>query len=342
MEDPLNDWLKELGISLNDQQDSTKVRLLQVLLEESRDEPLSVTQIESRYNERFPGDNISETWVRRVIKQLLDVQFIKVESHLAYRKRYKADVNTIMTGIEKLRADTVVKTEEAVQNLEQRLQQTKSIDAVASAQDYVEALTGRKESVSSRFIKGLEEFNRVVEAAIFSKAGEGDLIRASITFLGPLMENIPERWKKNFDAVDRGAEVRYSIPHTALKLDDLLKSSIPQQWMADTLKQIIEYKKKGLKLDIRVNTGTLKEYQFVGLNDESLAFVITEDPMNAAWVTKSFNPDLINNAISIFDKNWDNCIPLLEISQDFLEMIGVSEESYLASMVEKSKHDTDE
>ena len=166
---------------------------------------------------------------------------------------------------------------------------------------------------------------------------KGDLIRASITFLGPLMENVPERWKKNFEAVERGAEVRYSIPHTALKLDDLLKSNIPQDWMMNTLKQIIEYKKRGLKIEIRVNAGSLKEYQFVGLNDESLAFIITEEPLNAAWVTKNFNPDLIKNVISTFDRNWDNCVSLLDISPDILQKLGASEESYLASLIEKSK-----
>jgi hypothetical protein len=341
MDDPLQDWFRELGISLREQEDSTKLRLLRVLLQESGDKPLSVAQIETLYREQFPGDKISETWIRRVIKQLLDVDLIKIESPLAYRKRYKADVNTIMAGIEKLRADTVAQTELGMKTLEDKLKSVKSVDPVSSAQEYVKTLTGRTENVSSRFIKGLDEFNRVIEAAIFSKAGEGDLIRASITFLGPLMEKIPERWKKNFEAVERGAEVRYSIPHTALKLDGLMKSSIPQEWMIATLKQVIDYKKRGLKLDIRVNTGSLKEYQFVGINDESLAFIITEEPLNAAWVTKNFNPDLIKNAITTFDRNWDSCVSLLDMSPDLLSKLGASEESYLASMVEKSKDDSE-
>jgi hypothetical protein len=53
-----------------------------------------------------------------------------------------------------------------------------------------------------------------------------------------------------------------------------------------------------------------------------MALIFTEDPMTATWITRDFNPDLIDNAVDAFDKAWKKARSLLDMKPEEMSAFG--------------------
>ena len=45
-------------------------------------------------------------------------------------------------------------------------------------------------------------------------------------------------------------------------------------------------------------------YQFVGRNSEGILLIVSENPLSVTWLPRSANPELLDNAIQSFDKDY--------------------------------------
>jgi hypothetical protein len=61
-----------------------------------------------------------------------------------------------------------------------------------------------------------------------------------------------------------------------------------------------------------------------------MAFMISENPITAAWINRDFNPGLIDNAIANFDSQWEKSISLKDFSPEYLKKTGIPPHSYIA------------
>ena len=265
------------------------------------------------------------------MKSLVNDRLIRVESEHAYRKMYLADVSTVMAGLEKIRSETIQKLNSQRSVLTQQLDFVTSMDCGSLAENLVEGLTGDRQKLGSRFIKGMDEFYRVTTSTIFDVAKEGDIIRCSVMTFAPYLQGATERVDRVFVAASRGIEVRYSVTIKALIKDGSIRSEITPDALARTIASFIGCRKEGQPIDIRFNDGPKNTYQFMSLNNDSMAFMISENPMTAAWITRSFNPDLIDNAIANFDSQWEKSISLNDLSPEYLKKTGIPPDSYIAT-----------
>jgi hypothetical protein len=203
------------------------------------------------------------------------------------------------------------------------------MDCGSLAENLVEGLTGDRQKLSSRFIKGMDEFYRVTNSTIFEMAKEGDIIRCSVMTFAPYLQGATERVDRIFVAAARGIEVRYSVTIKALIQDGVIRSEITPEALARTIAAFIGCRKENLPIDIRFNDGPKNTYRFMSLNNDSMAFMISENPMNAAWITRAFNPSLIDNAIAHFDSQWGKSVSLMDLSPEYLKKTGISPDSYI-------------
>ncbi|TXT54302.1 MAG: hypothetical protein BAJATHORv1_70002 [Candidatus Thorarchaeota archaeon] len=96
----------------------------------------------------------------------------------------------------------------------------------------------------------------------------------------------------------------------------------------------------GAKIDVRISDLTEPIYQFAELNKSSMVIISNASPITAAWMTRNFNPDLIDNATETFDEAWEQSISILEITSENFKKIGASLDTVLskaAREVTKSK-----
>ncbi len=333
IDEKTNAALKSLGLVVGSSVDSRTLNLLGAVLRIQEDPPvpLSFKVIYEAMMNDNPGPNLTKAWVQRILKSLVDASLIRVESEHAYRKMYVADVNTVMAGLENIKSETIQKLNSQRSALMQQLDFVASMDCGLLAENLVEGLTGGRQKLSSRFIKGMDEYYRVTNSTIFESAKEGDIIRCSIITFTPYLQGATERVDRIFVTAVRGVEVRYSVTTESLIQDDSIRSEVTPEALAGTIGTFIDCRKEGLPVDIRFNEGPKNTYQFMSLNNDCMAFIISDNPMNAAWITREFNLDLIDNAIANFDSQWEKSISLMDISPEYIKKTGISPDSYIAT-----------
>ncbi|MBE0526971.1 MAG: hypothetical protein IH631_08510 [Candidatus Thorarchaeota archaeon] len=161
---------------------------------------------------------------------------------------------------------------------------------------------------------------------MLEKAGEGDIIRATLLWVGPFIDDSSRiRMKRFFDATEKGAEVRYLISADIFQVE---QNSEIQQGLQSLLgmEQVFrDLRTRGKKFDARFYLGP-KTYNQVSINNESMALIIAENPITATWITRGFNPDLIDNAVETFDKEWEKAKSSLDLTPDDFKAFGVRPE----------------
>ena len=336
----VHESLKRLGVKPGDEQESSLLGLLRVVLKtcKSPPKPLSLTEIFEAMKKEKPKKEFTKTWVRRTLNQLIDMQLVQIENEVAYRKQYITDVNIIMGGLEELKSRITSKTKQEISDLHEELERISEIQCAILAQELVKGLTGKSQLITSRIVKDLDEFQRVLKYNIHDISKKGDVIRATMGWIQPFMKgDRVERTQKFFEAARRGVDVRYLItgdvmqvaPSKGLDMDDTIS-------MLQTISELHEQK---LKFDVRIYKGP-PNYTFISLNNENMLLVVSKDPLRATWTTRSFNPDLIDNAIDSFDKHWADSFSLLELSMEDMISMGAQQDGLIPKALHEVKTDT--
>jgi hypothetical protein len=61
-----------------------------------------------------------------------------------------------------------------------------------------------------------------------------------------------------------------------------------------------------------------------------MALVIADNPLTATWITRDFNPDLIDNAVKAFDRDWKKSRSFLELTPQDLQALGVQPDALIS------------
>jgi Fe2+ or Zn2+ uptake regulation protein len=300
------------------------MNLLNIILKLQTDPPIPLTfaEIYDQLLKEEPGSKLSKAWVHRVLKSLLEVQLIRVENPTAHRKRYIADVNTVMAGLEQLKSDRIRELENQQSELDKTLEEVTKLDCGDLAQKFVKNVTGTQQKISSRIVRGVDELHRDLKYNMLDVSKKGDTIRATLLWLAPFMDKgVMDRTQKFLDAALRGADVRYMMSVDIFRLEEYTNLDVDEKRAIEMIQTLIELKKRGIKFDFRIYSGP-RTYFHVSLNRENMALIITEDPMTATWITRDFNPDLIDNAVNAFDKTWKKARSLLDMTPEDMKAFG--------------------
>ncbi len=317
--------LELCGFVTGDRQESRLMRLLSIILRLQTDPPIPLTfgEIYDQMKKEESETKLTKAWVHRVLKSLVEVRLVRLENPASPRKRYIADVNTVMAGLEKLKSQRINELEFQMSEIDTIRESVLKLDCGLIAQQFVKEITGTQQKISSRIVRGVEELQRVLRYNILDVAGKGDKIRATALWLGPFVEGAMERTIKFIEAAQRGADVKYLISTEVFKLDEMAsETSFDMDKVMRLMRNLSELRKGGLKFDIRIYDGP-KTYNQVSFNNENMALIISEDPVTATWITRDFNPDLIDNALKSFDKHWKKSKSFLEMKPNDLRAFGV-------------------
>jgi len=153
-------------------------------------------------------------------------------------------------------------------------------------------------------------------------AKKGDVIRATLLWAGPWIDSTAgERILRFFEAAERGVEIRYLITAEIFRLENEQEKRTNLQAMVGLFQKLIEMRARGKKFDARFYLGP-KTYNQISLNRESMALIITENPVTATWITKRFNPDLIDNAVRSFDRDWKKAKSVFDLTPEEMAAMG--------------------
>jgi len=314
----LSEALELCGFLTGDRQESRLMNLLSVVLRLQTNPPVPLTFAEI-YDQLLKEDSetkLTRAWVHRVLKSLVDGQLIRLENPTARRKRYIADVNTVMAGLEQLKSQRIRELEEQKGEIDKTLADITKLDCGTLAQQYVKNVTGTKQEISSRVVRGVDELHRVLKYNMLDVAKKGDTIRATLLGIAQFMDaGAIDRTQRFLEAAMRGAEIRYLMSIDIFRVDELTDIKIDEERAAAFIQGLVDFKKRGLKFDFRIYAGP-KTYFHVSLNNDNMALIISEEPMTATWITREFNPDLIDNAVEAFDRDWKKAKSILDMKPE--------------------------
>lgn len=328
--------LEFCGFKVGDNQETRLMTLLRAILKIQRDPPVPL-----RFKEIYeslmceePGTDLSKAYVYRVLKSLVDSKMIRLDNPKSRGKKYIADANTLMAGLEYLKSKKITELETEIAAMQSQLKKINSLDCGHIAQEVVKGITGREQEVSSRIVRGVDELHRVLRYNMLDVAEKGDIVRATMLWAGPFIEGSGERTRKFIEAVARGVEVRYLVSTDLFKFDSNLEKSFDRGPFLEIIQRVHELRSRGLRFDVRLYLGP-KTYNQISLNDQSMVLILTENPMTATWMTRRFNPDLIDNAVASFDKDWSASKSILEMTPEEMRTIGVEPGGLISEMSKK-------
>ncbi|TFG34069.1 hypothetical protein EU527_05145 [Candidatus Thorarchaeota archaeon] len=331
----LAEALELCGFIAGDRQESRMMNILGVILRLQSDPPipLNFSDIYDQLMKEDPNLKLSKAWVHRVLKSLVDAELIRIENPTAHRKRYIADVNTVMAGLERLKNLKLKDLESKESEIKKSIDELNALDCGRLSQEFIKNVAGREEEVSSRVVRGVDELHRVLRYNMLDFAKKGDVVRATLLWVGPWINNsTTDRLVKFFEAAERGADIRYLVTTDIFKMED--NESIKDNLMGllGMVEKVIDMRKRGIKFNAKFYSGP-KTYNQITFNRESMALIINENPVTATWITRKFNPDLIDNAVRSFDKDWRKGKSVLEMNPKDFEAFGASPRGLISKIL---------
>ena len=182
--------LELCGFLKGDRQESRLMNLLSVILKLQKDPPIPLTfaEIYEQLQRDEPQSKLTKAWVHRVLKSLIEVRLVRVENPSAHRKRYIADVNTVMAGLEQLKSDRIQSLETQRDEVDETLVKVNNLDCGILAQQFVKNVTGTQQKISSRRVEGVDELHRVLRYNMLDVAKKGDIVRATVLWITPFVD----------------------------------------------------------------------------------------------------------------------------------------------------------
>lgn len=324
-DETLRKALERLGLKIGSVQEASRtIGVLRAILKVQGDPPAprAFAEVYESVLTENPEGKLSKAWVHRVLKPLTEAKLVRAEGQSA-RRKYLADVNTLMTGLEQLKTNRLAEIDKQISDLQTDLDEIIKLDCGVLAQQLVEELTGETQTPTTRIVRGVDELDRVLRYNITSVAKKGDIIRATVLWLTPLLKGGEDRMMKFIEAANNGAEVRYLVTINIMDAQEMIDQDMDPGKMRGIVQGIFKMREAGLKFDVRVFPG-VRTYSQVSLNNESTALVITENPLNATWLTREFNPDLIDDAVTSFDEHWESAISLFDLTAEDFAKFGAA------------------
>ncbi|MBN2228700.1 MAG: hypothetical protein JW779_03830 [Candidatus Thorarchaeota archaeon] len=334
MSDDMGRILSELGIVQSSDQDSKLLIILGVVLALSNElgMPVMFSDIFNRLTQE-KRMKLSKPYVHRILKSLIESRFIRCEHPDSSRKRYIANIETVVIGLEASKQGKERSIQAEMDLLHSKLKSLQQAEVGRLGELLVESLTGKSQSLRSRFISRVEDLHIILSNHVLGPAGEGDMVSSTMNWFTSFVdENMVYRFQKFLDAAMRGADVRYLVSMSAL-VENRELNDMSLERVAPALASIMRMKEEGYKIDVRIFQGPLT-YSHSTLNDAAMALIITESPMTATFVTRDFNPTLIHEVNETFERNWASAISILDMTKERIESMGLGEIGLLRKMGE--------
>ncbi|MFW9958146.1 MAG: hypothetical protein ACFFCT_08745 [Candidatus Odinarchaeota archaeon] len=167
------------------------------------------------------------------------------------------------------------------------------INANSLAADMVALAVGTQLEERPIFAQGWQSIVKLLDDKVYKNLKKNDIIRFTLEWYDRPKELEESRVDMIEKMLKEGVEVR-GLEHR--KLENKRLQRFTQKFRS--------FIKKGYKVGLRVRLREDSTYQFVGRNSEGILLIVSENPLSGTWLPRSVNPELVDNAIQSFDKDY--------------------------------------
>jgi len=290
--------LKALGLILRTDKDSRTLGLVKAVLGKQKEQggSLSIHEIHDELRREEPGVKLSKTFVQKTLRTAVEAGFVRATGHGPQRIRYSSDASAVETGLHRTAESAKRRIQQEIRLINPEFDAAASLDCTALAQDVVLEFTGSKQRISSRLVIGAEDIRRAVGYNMKDTAGEGSIIRVAAMSPSPFIHQNGEVVPEIAHAVLRGSNVRCLV--SSKIAGGLFQIDGREDNHEDAFDSL-----QSPRVAVKVYDGPMMYHQ-VTLNNDCMALIVSEKPLMAAWITRHFNPDIIDASVLSFDESW--------------------------------------
>ncbi|MHA1770123.1 MAG: hypothetical protein ACTSYL_11500 [Candidatus Thorarchaeota archaeon] len=327
--------LKTLGLDLESKQWNRYITIIKIMLSmrDSTIKPLRFGEIYEELKKQHIDPVPGRVGLHRDLKGLVRLGMVKVEDSTASRRKYIIDVHTIVDALEVLQCRILESLEKEQNTIAEKINKLKNLDCTQLAETIVFSISGKQDTITTRFARGVEGMHRLLLNNITRPAGKGDIIRTTAMYVTTLVSGGFERTRKFIEAAMNGAEIRYMVTSDFLKVLDKKKGIINESDIVQFVQVIRRINQEGPGKFLLAVTNGPKTYNHVSLNDQRVALILTENPVVTTLFTREFNADLIDNINDVFDRTWKKAIPFERLTGTTATKVGLKPDNPVVTAI---------
>lgn len=229
--------------------------------------------------------------------------FLKINKS-SQKHGYCSNIAIIENALEKMLTKNIKTVEKELKQVDSEVAILSDMNADIIATALIDLAAGKRKIEKPIFAQGWDNILKLLDDKVYRGLKKGDVVRVMLEWLshGNYMN---QRRVMNFEKlVGKGIEFR-SLDHDRGE----------KELRDNSREAIVSWRNEGKKVGYRVIPRKDATYQFIGRNTEGIVLVVSESPLSVTWLPRSTNPELVDNAIDSFDKDY-------ELGTDILDFEG--------------------
>jgi predicted transcriptional regulator len=210
-----------------------------------------------------------------------------------HKHGYNSNVGMMHRVLKRLMVDKSSTLAKELKQLDSEINLLSEINASTLAADMISLAAGSQPVEKTIFVQRWENILRVLDSKVYRNLKKNDIIRFTLEWYDR-PENAEKPRVLNIESLLKaGVEIR-GIEHRKLKKERVQRYA-----------RLFDYfRQKGYKVGFRLCIREDSTYQFIGRNSEGILLIVSENPLSATWLPRSANPELVDNAIQSFDRDY--------------------------------------
>ncbi len=241
-----------------------------------------------------------DSLIYRSLSWLEKEGFLKIDK-TSHKHGYNSSISLIRGALERIISTKIKILEKELVNTDSEVSTLSDMVSDIMAGAVIDLAAGKRKIEKPVFAQGWDNILMLLDDKVYKGLKNGDVIRITLEWLTQHDIMDPIRVKGAEKLCEKGVEFR--------ALDNNKGERNLRTQLMEPMKTWLE---KGFKIRYRISPRKDSTYQFIARNTDGIVLVVSENPLSATWIPKDSNPELVDNAIDSFDKDYELGIDILE------------------------------
>lgn len=311
------DIFGKIGVDMS----SRDMQVLKVLIGMMEKNSEGVTFNDLFHEMKEKDMKLSKVWIYKCLGRLEDEGFIATE-RIGNPRRYTTSQTLIGKALEKKLASRVGELESGLDEVSADLQSIKNTTVRDLTMMAYDTIVGTVPIDASIVIEGVENVRSTLIKEFFQKAKPGDIIRL-IAPIQAIDRDYETSGVTELELLKKAGE-GIKLWSVLVPTEDASRDpKVISTYIGGLGKLLREVMQTG-NLSVRSPRSHLKTYRMVALNTDVMLLYLTQSPESdmAALIRREDNPGLVDDALSTFQKIWDDSIDIMQMVAKLAEMSG--------------------
>ena len=219
--------------------------------------------------------------------------FLKIDKG-SHKHGYNSNIPIIEKALERIVTKNIRAREKKLKQIDSDVATLSDMNSDIMATGVIDLAAGKKKIEKPIFAQGWDNILRMLDDKVYKGLKKGDVIRITLEWVTHHDFMNSARTKNIEKLYEKGVETR-SLDHD--RNEKKLRGNYREL--------LLKWRKKGYSIGYRIFPREDATYQFFARNTEGIVLVVSESPLSATWLSRNTNPELVDNAIATFDRDYD-------------------------------------